>query len=317
MPDCLSDISVWDQIPIPATEIIELIPDFVGIANSEGHLLFVNRAGRRMLGLGANEDLSRYLIHDFFPRWTIASLEGGGNGNGNGDGVHDAIRKTEWNQDGRLRNRDGHEVPVAHAVIAHTNGDSEIACFTILARGAFDASDDDSSVHRIYIDATIDKSIAVARASLPQSIAIEESLKCADSAVLADPTQIHQMVMNLCLNSAQSMRGGGGQIFINTRRVAVKGPNEPGGTALRAGDYVRLTIRDNGPGLEPSVATHVFEPALDRSNGNGSTSYGLWNVKRTVINSGGDIFVETAPGRGTAFHVYLPFLGMNGSNLGP
>jgi signal transduction histidine kinase len=312
--DCLSDISAWERIPVEASHVLDLVPDFVGIADRDGRLLFVNHPGRLMVGLEPGEELSRFMIHDFFPNWEISALDASsqapaGNGNGN------RSRWTDWNTNGRLRRRDGREIRTAHAVIAHTGGDSEIACFTIIARGAFAPREDEISVEPIKIDAVVGESIAVARTSLPQTVNIEELFNCDDTAVLANPTQIHQLVMNLCLNSAQSMREDGGRIFVNTTRVTVKGPHEPGGTALRAGNYVRLTIRDNGPGLEPAIATHVFDPVAGTSH-EGVTGYGLWNVKRTVVSSGGDIFIETAPGRGTAFHVYMPRMGANGNGSG-
>jgi hypothetical protein len=316
--DCLSDISAWDQIPVEATHVLDLVPDFVGIADRDGRLLFVNHPGRLMVGLEPGEELSRFMIHDFFPNWEIAALDatpGTSSGNGGGNGNGKLSRSTDWNSSGRLRRRDGREIKTAHAVIAHTGKDSEIACFTIIARGVFAPNEDEAVVESVRIDSVVGESIAVARTSLPQTVTIDELLNCSDTAVLADPTQIHQLVMNLCLNSAQSMREGGGRIFVNTTRVTVKGPHEPGGTALRAGNYVRLTIRDNGPGLEPEVATHVFDPVTGTSHG-GITNYGLWNVKRTVVSSGGDIFIETAPGRGTAFHVYMPRMGANGNGSG-
>jgi nitrogen-specific signal transduction histidine kinase len=264
-----------------------------------------------MVGLEAEADLAEFRIHDFFPNWEIAELEASGGGNG-------GERLAVWNPRGNLRTRDGRDVPTSQAVIAHTNGTSEITCFTIIARGAFIPADAESSLQRTQIESVVLKSMSMVRASLPETVALREHFQSNNAAVLADPSQIHQMVMNLCLNSAQSMCEGGGEIFVNTARVAIKGPNAPGGNALKSGDYVRLTIRDTGPGLAPSIAPHVFEPMVaETSFAEGSSEFGLWNVKRTVVDSGGDIFVETAPDRGTAFHVYLPIVGTNGNGSSP
>ncbi len=301
----------WDQLPIDATHVLEFVPDFVGVADRDGKLLYINRAGKRMIGLAQDVDLSNYWIHDFFPNWTIATLAPSGTGNSSG-----ADKCVDWNPHGTLRTLDGRDIPASQAVVAHTNGSSEISCFTIIARGAFFPTDTETAVQRIDIVAVVAESVSLARAGLPESVTIKELFESDNAAVLTDPAQIHQMVMNLCLNSAQSMGESGGEILISTSKVAIKGPIDPGGNALRAGNYVRLTIRDNGPGLAPSVATHVFEPAVVESNSaEGSIYTGLWNVKRTVVDTGGDIFVETAPDRGTAFHVYLPILGTNGNGL--
>jgi signal transduction histidine kinase len=299
---------VWEQIPVPATSILELVPDFVGVADRDGRLMFINSAGRKMVGLDRDADLSGFRIHDFFPSWTVAALEPSENGNGNGAGG-----RLDWCPRGKLRTCDGRTIPAAHAVVAHTDEDSEISCFTLIARGAFWPEEDTASVQRVDIESLLRESLAVVRTAADPSVSIRESFESENAAVLADPTQIHQLVMNLCLDSAQSMRGGGGEIFVSTSRVAIKGPEEPGGTALKAGSYVRMTIRDDGPGIAPSVAPYVFDPVVANHRDSGFTGFGLWTVKRSVVDSGGDIFVETAPGRGTAFHVYLPIVGTNGS----
>jgi hypothetical protein len=311
MRDCCIDPAAWSHIPVSADYILELVPDFVGVADPSGRMMFVNRAGRRMVGLGPEADPADYRIHDFFPDWEIARLEVEGARSGE-------EYRMDWNPRGSLRTRDGREVPTSQLVIAHTNGGAEIACFTVIARGVFLPTEVESSLERTDIETVVLRSLSMVRASLPEAVVLREHFESNDAAVLADPSQIHQMVMNLCLNSAQSMSEGGGEIFVNTVRVAVKGPDEPGGNALKAGNYVRLTIRDTGPGLAPSIAPHVFEPPVaETSLREGTGSTGLWIVKRTVVSSGGDIFVETAPGRGTAFHVYLPIVGTNGNGSSP
>jgi PAS domain-containing protein len=294
--------ATWETIPVTPAHVLDLLPDFVGVADPGGRWQFINRPGREMVGLREGDSASDFRIHDFFPNWGIARLEPSG----------DSADAVDWDPNGRLRTREGRDVQIAHAVIAHTNEHSEIECFTIIARGAFSPSPARRAAERIVLDAAARECLAEVHKSLNGSVDIVESFESDNAAVFADPTQIRHMVMNLCFGSAQSMREGGGVIDVNTSRVAIKGPSEPGGTALRAGSYVRLTIRDNGPGIEPALAPHVFDPVGEGREW-GPNGIGLWNVRRAVIDTGGDIFVETAPGRGTAFHIYMPIVGTNGN----
>jgi len=303
--DSRLSVAAWETIPVTASHVLDLVPDFVGVADADGRWLFINTPGREMVGLHPEESPSDFWIHDFFPNWGIAKLEP----SDNGKEPHPPV---EWDPDGRMRTRSGRDTKVAHAVIAHTSEHSEIECFTVIARGAFWPVGVSRSAERVPFDGAVSDCLVEVHRNLNGSVDIVESFGSENAAVFADPTQIRHMVMNLCLSSAQSMRGGGGRLDVNTSRVAIKGPTEPGGDALRAGSYVRLTIRDNGPGIEPALAPHVFDPAGDGREW-GPDRIGLWNVRRAVIDNGGDIFVETAPGRGTAFHVYMPIAGTNGN----
>jgi PAS domain S-box-containing protein len=140
------------------------------------------------------------------------------------------------------------------------------------------------------------------RRMLSDDIALTTHLLPELEAVRADPGQIEQVVLNLALNARDAMRDGG-QLIVETDNVRVDG-EAPHGQLVPPGDYVTLSVIDNGPGMEPQVLSRIFEPFFTtKEHGTGlglSTSYGI------VKQSGGDIWVDSKPGRGTTFRIYLP-----------
>ena len=122
-------------------------------------------------------------------------------------------------------------------------------------------------------------------------------------AVRADPGQIEQVIVNMAVNARDAMPSGG-RLTLETANCSV---SEEGGrlhVAPKAGEYVMLSMIDNGPGMDAQVVSRVFEPFFTtKEHGTGlglSTSYGI------IKQSGGDIWVESKPGSGTTFRIYLP-----------
>jgi len=121
--------------------------------------------------------------------------------------------------------------------------------------------------------------------------------------VRADPGQVEQVVLNVALNARDAMPGGG-KLTLETSRAEVAQESAREHAGLSLGSYVVLAVTDTGSGMDPSVRSRVFEPFFTtKEHGTGlglSTSYGI--IKQT----GGDIWVESAPGSGTTFRIYLP-----------
>jgi PAS domain S-box-containing protein len=135
------------------------------------------------------------------------------------------------------------------------------------------------------------------RASLPSTLTIRLRLEAETETVLGDPTQIHQVLLNLCTNAAQAM--GNGEGLLEVTLVA-----EPAGTAR--GRHLRLTVRDTGPGMAPEMIERIFEPYFTTKPKGEGTGLGLAVVHGIVKNHGGEIMVESTVGEGSAFHVLLP-----------
>lgn len=123
--------------------------------------------------------------------------------------------------------------------------------------------------------------------------------------VKADPGQIAQVIMNLALNARDAMPNGG-QLSIETTNATFGKSAYQQGVLIQPGNYVVLTLRDTGMGMDADVKTHIFEPFFTTKEPGKGTGLGLATVSGIIEQSGGNIIVESAPGQGTTFKVYLP-----------
>lgn len=138
------------------------------------------------------------------------------------------------------------------------------------------------------------------RPSLPATIAIDFREHTESDIVLADPTQIHQVVMNLCTNAAQAMRDSGGRLRIDIGEACLMHEQSHSGRR-----YAALTVFDTGHGIEEDHMPKLFEPFFTTRSRSG-TGLGLAVVKGIVTHLDGVIDVQSVPGRGTRFTVFLP-----------
>jgi len=144
------------------------------------------------------------------------------------------------------------------------------------------------------------------RSAIPTTILIEARVQEDCGAVLADPSQIHQVVMNLCTNAYQAMRGLGGRLEVSLDRYGSMDPVQTIGGDLPAGDYVRLRITDTGCGMGPETQKQIFLPFFTTKKVGEGTGLGLSIVHGIVTDCGGGITLESEVGRGSTFTVYLP-----------
>jgi PAS domain S-box-containing protein len=124
--------------------------------------------------------------------------------------------------------------------------------------------------------------------------------------VSADRAQIEQIILNLAINARDAMSAGG-KLTIATSNVSLSTPQlESGGVELPAGNYVLLTVSDNGSGMEPDVQSHIFEPFFTTKERGKGTGLGLATVFGIVKDYQGFIAVDSRPGQGTTFKIYFP-----------
>lgn len=148
-------------------------------------------------------------------------------------------------------------------------------------------------------------------ASLPSTIEIRENVAPSVGNVLANPVEIHQILMNLCTNAYHAMQKTGGTLTIHLDRVYV---DEEFGAArpnLKIGSYVRLAVSDTGHGMDAATIERIFDPFFTTKPAGEGTGMGLSVVYGIVMGYGGDILVESEVGKGSTFSIYLPELPEN------
>jgi two-component system cell cycle sensor histidine kinase/response regulator CckA len=160
----------------------------------------------------------------------------------------------------------------------------------------------------IPLQPLIEEVLGLLHASLPDSITVRPVVEPDTGFVLADATQIHQVLMNLCINAAHAMRETGGVIEVMLDDVAVTSDDPRVPLALQAGPYVRLRVQDTGQGMTPEVMERIFEPFFTTKGSGEGTGLGLAVVHGIVTRHEGTIAVESTPGQGTTFTVHLPRL---------
>jgi len=141
------------------------------------------------------------------------------------------------------------------------------------------------------------------RASIPSTIRIRTRVGTESSFVLADPTQMQQVLMNLCANAAYAMRETGGALTVEVSDFVVSADGRADG--MRPGQYVRLVVRDTGAGMPPETMERIFDPFFTTKGPGEGTGLGLSIVHGIVEQHDGRITVESDPGRGSTFTVYL------------
>ncbi|HEY5226934.1 MAG TPA: ATP-binding protein, partial [Opitutaceae bacterium] len=153
---------------------------------------------------------------------------------------------------------------------------------------------------------TVTEAVQLLRVGLQKNIEIRLSVAPDCPAVLFDPSQIHQVVMNLGTNSIQAMQGAGGVLKMDLEPVVPSASLRERYPQIEERHTVRLKLRDNGCGMDESVLKHVFEPFFTTKAGGGGTGLGLAMVHAIIKSHDGAIVIESIPNLGTTFELYFP-----------
>jgi PAS domain S-box-containing protein len=154
--------------------------------------------------------------------------------------------------------------------------------------------------------AVVSKTIKLMRPSFPPDIEIWEELAEGDAMILADPSQFHQVVLNLCTNAVDAMRGQPGRLTVSLGiEFTEKGAAAPH-PSLFPGRYMALRVGDTGPGIDPAIKDRIFEPFFSSKPKRRGTGLGLAVVHGIASRHNGAVTVQSRPGAGTVFTVYFP-----------
>lgn len=157
----------------------------------------------------------------------------------------------------------------------------------------------------VELGAIIDESLQLLRASIPATIDIKKVLYPRPLTVLSDSTQIQQVLINLCTNAAHAMEAGAGTLTVSLNKADL-GRVMADQIGLRPGAYARLTVEDTGAGIDPSILERIFDPYFTTKQTHIGTGMGLAIVHGIVTKYNGGITVNSQPGRGSQFDVFLP-----------
>jgi len=159
----------------------------------------------------------------------------------------------------------------------------------------------------MQINHIIKEALKLLRASLPTTIEIQQNIELDTGIIKADPTQIHQVLMNLCTNAAHAMNNKGGVLEVGVRNVELEKKDMGlGSPHVPPGHYVRLSVRDTGHGMSAEIVDRIFDPYFTTKEKGEGTGLGLAVVHGIVKSYGGIITVDSEIGKGSTFNIYLP-----------
>ena len=160
----------------------------------------------------------------------------------------------------------------------------------------------------VDVERVVREALDFLRAKLPQRLKLRSRLLAGRAAILGDAVQMHQLVMNLCMNAAHAMTQPG-SLSVSLETAEILQSRQATVGAIEAGRWIVLRVADQGSGMTPDVLEHIFEPFFTTKEMGVGTGLGLPMVLRIVAHFAGAIDVESAPAAGSTFTVYLPHAG--------
>ncbi|MFZ5774506.1 MAG: PAS domain S-box protein [Thermodesulfobacteriota bacterium] len=154
----------------------------------------------------------------------------------------------------------------------------------------------------VQIQPVVKEAIKLLRGTIPSTITVRQEIGSECGTIMADITQIHQVLMNLSTNAYHAMRQEGGLLSIGLGNITLHASLD----GIAPGEYVRLTVADTGHGMDKATLARIFEPYFSTKQQGEGTGLGLATVHGIVENHGGGITVQSTPGKGTTFEVYFP-----------
>jgi PAS domain S-box-containing protein len=159
--------------------------------------------------------------------------------------------------------------------------------------------------HPLKIHLVIKETLKLLRSSIPTTIDIQVNI-LSKSMVMADPTQMHQVIMNLCTNAYHSMLETGGNLMVQLQEIGMAQRDDQPVSLPRACPYLKMTVKDTGQGMDRNTLEKAFDPYFTTKEVGRGTGFGLALVRAIIEEHEGFIHVESQPGIGSLFSLYLP-----------
>ena len=157
----------------------------------------------------------------------------------------------------------------------------------------------------LHMAGLVKEALKLIRSTIPATIEIRESVH-SDARILADPTNMHQVIMNLCTNGYHAMEDTGGTLGVDLSETEISLPNRSGSGDPPPGTYLALEVSDTGKGIDPDIREKIFEPYFTTKEKDKGTGLGLAMVMGIVKDHNGYIKVNSRIGKGTRFLLYFP-----------
>ncbi len=158
----------------------------------------------------------------------------------------------------------------------------------------------------VQVHLIVNEALKLLRASIPRTIEIRQNISTKDTTILADPTKIHQVLMNLGTNAYHAMRESGGVLEVQLATVEVDADLVKTNPELHEKTYLRLMVSDTGDGMDQATLARIFEPYFSTKSKEEGSGLGLAVVHGIVTSIGGVVSVQSSLGSGSVFHVYYP-----------
>jgi nitrogen-specific signal transduction histidine kinase/CheY-like chemotaxis protein len=160
----------------------------------------------------------------------------------------------------------------------------------------------------LKVQILIKEALKLLRATIPSSIEINSSIDEECGLVKGDPTQIHQVIMNLCTNAYHALQDNSGKIEVCLKEANLSYEQSSERIGLKVGRHLELIVKDNGHGMTHQVMERIFDPYYTTKELGKGTGLGLSVIHGIIKNHGGDISVSSQPDAGSMFSVYLPII---------
>lgn len=158
----------------------------------------------------------------------------------------------------------------------------------------------------IQLGPVVKETLRMFKATMPSNFEIRSNIESESGLIMADPIQIHQVIMNLCSNAAYAMRENGGELEVRLAEVDFDSNTPERYQDIGPGRYVKLTVSDTGCGMSAEVRERIFDPFFTTKKPGEGSGMGLAATYGIVTHYGGAIRLDSEPGKGTTFHIFFP-----------